>query len=172
MPKVLGRALWPAALDLMSHLESMISHAHWTFGGGTVLMLRYDHRFSKDIDLFVRISQYLGHVNPRLGGPAEDLTSEYEVNAEFVKLFLLEGEIDVVVGAALTGESFVVKEFHGRPVRVETCRRRPLRPGACTESARGVRMLADYFESNTAVFALAKEMSSLVGLTRAERMSR
>jgi predicted nucleotidyltransferase component of viral defense system len=37
----------------MSHVESMISNAHWTFGGGTILMLRYDHRFSKDIDLFV-----------------------------------------------------------------------------------------------------------------------
>lgn len=24
----------------------------WTFGGGTVLMLRYGHRFSKDIDIF------------------------------------------------------------------------------------------------------------------------
>ena len=103
------RTLWPAALDLMSHLESMISNAHWTFGGGTVLMLRYDHRLSKDIDLFVPDPQYLGHVNPRLGGPAEDLTSEYEVNAEFIKLYLPQGEIDVVVGAALTGESFVVR---------------------------------------------------------------
>ena len=25
----------------------------WTFGGGTVLMLRYQHRMSKDIDIFV-----------------------------------------------------------------------------------------------------------------------
>ncbi|MES2536269.1 MAG: nucleotidyl transferase AbiEii/AbiGii toxin family protein [Pseudomonadota bacterium] len=25
----------------------------WTFGGGTVLMLRYRHRKSKDIDIFV-----------------------------------------------------------------------------------------------------------------------
>ena len=114
------RTLWPVALDLMSHLESMISNAHWTFGGGTVLMLRYDHRFSKDIDLFVPDPQYLGHVNPRLGGPAEDLTSEYEVSAEFIKLYLPQGEIDVVVGAALTHESFVIEEFHGRPVRVET----------------------------------------------------
>ena len=63
-----------------AHLESMISNAHWTFGGGTVSMLRYGHRFSKDIDLFVPNPQCLGHVNPRLGGPAEDLTSEYEVN--------------------------------------------------------------------------------------------
>ena len=25
----------------------------WTFGGGTVLMLRHGHRFSKDIDIFL-----------------------------------------------------------------------------------------------------------------------
>ncbi|MDP9912364.1 hypothetical protein J2W27_004490 [Variovorax boronicumulans] len=80
------RSLWPKALGLMSHLEHVTVQPQWTFGGGTVLMLRFDHRFSKDIDLFVPDLQYLGHVNPRLGGPAEDLTSEYEENAEFIKL--------------------------------------------------------------------------------------
>lgn len=38
----------------------------WTFGGGTVLMLRYGHRVSKDIDIFVPNPQYLGYVNPRI----------------------------------------------------------------------------------------------------------
>jgi hypothetical protein len=42
-------------------------------------------------------------VNPRLGGPAEDLTSEYEENARFIKLQLDAGEIGVVVSAPLTG---------------------------------------------------------------------
>ena len=27
--------------------------AEWTFGGGTVLMRRHRHRFSKDIDIFI-----------------------------------------------------------------------------------------------------------------------
>ena len=30
-----------------------IAQPFWTFGGGTVLMLRYRHRFSKDVDIFV-----------------------------------------------------------------------------------------------------------------------
>lgn len=44
--------------------------ALWTFGGGTVLMLRHGHRLSKDIDLFVPDPQYLGFVNPRLSDVA------------------------------------------------------------------------------------------------------
>lgn len=42
--------LFPRALKLMSHLEREVPSAHWTFGGGTVLMLRLSHRRSKDID--------------------------------------------------------------------------------------------------------------------------
>ena len=38
----------------------------WTFGGGTVLALRHQHRFSKDIDVFVPDPQYLGYLSPRL----------------------------------------------------------------------------------------------------------
>jgi len=104
----------------MVHLEEATVEPQWTFGGGTVLMLRFDHRFSKDIDLFVPDLQYLGHVNPRLGGPAEELTSEYEENAEFIKLQFPEGEIDVVVGAPLTVPNFEIAEYDGRPIRVET----------------------------------------------------
>jgi Nucleotidyl transferase AbiEii toxin, Type IV TA system len=59
-------------------------------------------------------------VNPRLGGPAEDLTSEYEENAQFIKLQLEAGEIDVVVGAPLTEPNFEIVDFEGRPIRVET----------------------------------------------------
>jgi predicted nucleotidyltransferase component of viral defense system len=112
--------LWPHAMVLMSHLEKVTVNPPWTFGGGTVLMLRYDHRFSKDIDLFVPHPQYLGYVNPRLGGPAEELTGEYEENAQFIKLQFAAGEIDVVVGAPLTEPNFEIADFDGRPIRVET----------------------------------------------------
>lgn len=112
--------LWSRALVLMSHLEAVTVDPPWTFGGGTVLMLRYDHRLSKDIDLFVPDPQYLGHVNPRLGGPAEELTSEYEENAQFIKLQFASGEVDVVVGTALTEPSIEIVDFNGRAVRVES----------------------------------------------------
>lgn len=114
------RDLWHKAFDLMSHLEKVTVDPQWTFGGGTVLMLRFDHRFSKDVDLFVPDLQYLGYVNPRLGGPAEELTSEYEENAEFIKLLLPTGEIDIVAGTPLTHPSYEVVDYEGHPVRVET----------------------------------------------------
>lgn len=35
----------------------------WSFGGGTVLMRRFRHRVSKDVDIFVPDPQYLGYEN-------------------------------------------------------------------------------------------------------------
>lgn len=83
-------------------------------------MLRINHRHSKDIDLFVPDPQYLGHINPRLSDVAESITHEYEEAAEYVKLFLPSGEIDVVVGAALTDNPFETIEHEGRTIRIET----------------------------------------------------
>ena len=114
------RELFPAAMRLMEHLERVTRDPIWSFGGGTVLMLRIHHRQSKDIDLFVQDPQYLGYVNPRLSDVAEDITHDYEEAAEYVKLFLPAGEIDVVVGSALTDHPFEIVEHEGRILRVET----------------------------------------------------
>ena len=95
--------LFPHALRLMAHLERQTRHALWTFGGGTVLMLRIGHRQSKDIDLFVPDPQYLGYVNPRLSDVAEQITADYEEN-----------------GTALTTRPFDVVSFGGREIKVET----------------------------------------------------
>lgn len=112
--------LFPHALKLMAHLERQTSHPLWTFGGGTVLMLRIGHRQSKDIDLFVPDPQYLGFVNPRLSDEAEQVSADYEENAEFIKLFLPAGEIDIVVGTALTDQPFEVVRHAGRDIKFET----------------------------------------------------
>jgi len=115
------RILFPHALKLMAHLEAQFSQVFWTFGGGTVLMLRIGHRQSKDIDLFLPDPQYLGYVNPRLSEVAEQISRDYEEGAEFIKLYLPEGEIDLVVGTALTDQPFDMVEHAGRTIRVETC---------------------------------------------------
>ena len=44
----------------------MFSPSNWTFGGGTVLMRRFRHRFSQDVDIFVPDPQYLGYLDPEL----------------------------------------------------------------------------------------------------------
>jgi len=113
--------LFPQALALMAHLERQTHQPLWTFGGGTVLMLRINHRQSKDIDLFVPDPQYLGHVNPRLSDAAEQISHDYDEAAEYIKLYLPTGEIDIVVGTALTAQPFDVVRYAGRHIKVETC---------------------------------------------------
>lgn len=92
----------------------------WTFGGGTVLMLRYGHRFSKDIDIFVPDPQSLGFVTPRLSDVAEAIASDYVEAAGYVKLYLPEGEIDFVAVPNLTVPGFTHETILGHQVRVET----------------------------------------------------
>ena len=103
--------------DMCAHIRP---DAFWTFGGGTVLMLRHGHRLSKDIDLFVPDPQYLGFVNPRLSDFAADLCRDYVEAAEFIKLVRAEGEIDIVTGPNLTANAWTVETINGKPVRVET----------------------------------------------------
>jgi hypothetical protein len=114
------KALFASALTLTDHLATLIAQPVWTFGGGTVLMLRLNHRHSRDIDLFVPDPQYLGHVTPRLCDAAERLTTEYVESAEYVKLLLPAGEIDIVVGQPLTPQPWEVVVHGGRQIRVET----------------------------------------------------
>ncbi len=92
----------------------------WSFGGGTVLMLKYNHRFSKDIDIFVPDPQYLGHVTPRLNDTAESMTGDYVEQGNFVKLIFPEGEIDFIASAALTATPTTTQTLLEREVSVET----------------------------------------------------
>jgi hypothetical protein len=112
--------LFESALVLTDHLGAVIRDPVWTFGGGTVLMLRLNHRHSRDIDLFVPDPQYLGYVTPRLSDAAERLTTQYVEAAEYVKLLMPTGEIDIVVGESLTPQPWEVVGHGGRRIRVET----------------------------------------------------
>lgn len=113
---LLERAFW-----LMESIQSDgYTLPRWSLGGGTVLMFYYAHRKSKDIDIFVPDPQFLGYVNPRLGGRGEQVTTDYMDGTEFVKLFLPEGEIDFVASPTLTENPFEEHEVLGRKVLLET----------------------------------------------------
>jgi hypothetical protein len=71
-------------------------------GGGTVPMLRFDHRFSRDIDLFVSDVRYLSLISPRRNDYTSSLVSEYWEQANSVKLALPHGDINVVASAPAT----------------------------------------------------------------------
>ncbi|WDZ94965.1 nucleotidyl transferase AbiEii/AbiGii toxin family protein [Herbaspirillum sp. WKF16] len=113
--------LFRQALRLVGEIETHgTRHLHWTFGGGTVLMRRHSHRFSKDIDIFVPDPQALNYINPRLSDVAEGITGQYEESNDYVKLYLPEGEIDFVASPNLTATPYVEEEIEGRIVKVET----------------------------------------------------
>ena len=111
-----GRAL--ALIDSVADAAPPLDD--WTFGGGTVLMRRYRHRYSKDVDIFISDPQYLPYLSPRVSAKAEALTDKYLEQSGFVKLYFPEGEIDFVVSRSLTPDPFVGETVLGRSVRVET----------------------------------------------------
>jgi len=117
------KALFPRAMTLVDEIRRYggIDEPFWTFGGGTVLMFRYRHRLSKDIDIFVPDPQYLGYVTPRLSDTAAELTHDYiESDNSFVKLQFEEGEVDFVASPNLLDDAWELWNIDGQAVRVET----------------------------------------------------
>jgi hypothetical protein len=113
--------LFQRALVLIDSVgKAGITLSDWTFGGGTVLMRRYQHRFSKDIDIFIPSPQYLNYLSPHLNDTAEAMTGDYTLQAEYLKLQFPEGEIDFVVSAPLTQDAANAETLFGREVMVET----------------------------------------------------
>ncbi len=116
------KALFANAMVLIQEIQAVGGGdgPFWTFGGGTVLMFRYDHRASKDIDIFVPDPQYLGYVTPRLSDTAAAMTANYVEDASsYVKLEFAEGEIDFVASPNLMGDAWEWWNICGHAVRVE-----------------------------------------------------
>jgi hypothetical protein len=92
--------LFRVACDLIRQVNSHeLIIDHWTFGGGTALMLQIDHRESHDVDIFLRDPQLLGFLDPQKHDfqfeiqPA-DYTGD---GAMSLKLVFDMGQIDFIV---------------------------------------------------------------------------
>jgi Nucleotidyl transferase AbiEii toxin, Type IV TA system len=96
---------------------------HWTFGGGTALMLQIGHRESRDIDIFLTDPQLLPFLDPQ--------KREFQVQiqpsacegegARSLKLVFDEiGEIDFIVAGALTHSPTTQTNIEGEAVLLET----------------------------------------------------
>jgi predicted nucleotidyltransferase component of viral defense system len=122
LPDGVWKALLPHALSIIEDIKNHgTPNPFWTFGGGTVLMLRYQHRLSKDIDIFVPNPQYLGFVTPRLSDVAAAVSTNYvEDQSSYVKLIRPEGEIDFVASPNLTDSPFEIWNISGQNIRVES----------------------------------------------------
>lgn len=115
------KVLFRRALEIIDAVAaSGTRYDDWSFGGGTVLMRRFRHRVSKDVDIFVPDPQYLGHVSPRLNDKAEALTQKFLETEMSVKLYFPEGEIDFIASDPVTKNPCAVERILGRDVRVDT----------------------------------------------------
>ena len=115
------RTLFARALQIVDSVAASGQRFDdWSFGGGTVLMRRFRHRVSRDVDIFVPDPQYLGYVSPRLNDTVEELASSHLETATAVKLYFPEGEIDFIVSPPLTKKPTTVETVLGRRVRVDT----------------------------------------------------
>jgi hypothetical protein len=92
----------------------------WRFGGGTMLMIDFNHRFSKDIDIFITDPQYLTFFSPRLNDTAEEFATEYVEAAHYLKIIGKGGDIDFVISPTLTSQPTAAREIRGRTVTTET----------------------------------------------------
>jgi predicted nucleotidyltransferase component of viral defense system len=112
--------LFTIAMGLTDQVTATVGEPfRWSFGGGTVLMVRLRHRRSKDIDLFIDDRQMLGMFNPRISDSALAVTSDYDESNDHIKLFLKQGEIDVIAASPLTDEPFETAHVLDRAVRLE-----------------------------------------------------
>lgn len=118
MPKSNWERLFTKALGLIKACP--LRDHPWTFGGGTVLSLRYGHRISYDVDIFFADAQILPVISPRLNHRVMSLTPSYQEGANFVKLQFPEGEIDFILAPCLTDTCYTLQRICGERVRVET----------------------------------------------------
>jgi hypothetical protein len=83
-------------------------------------MLLYEHRRSRDIDIFLRDPQYLTALSPRLNDHTEALTGRYVEQSNFLKLIFDGGEVDFIVAPSLTTDPYMIKTVLGTETKVET----------------------------------------------------
>jgi hypothetical protein len=93
---------------------------NWSFGGGTVLMRRFRHRYSKDVDIFVPDPQYLGYLDPERNDVVERLTSRFVKAETFLRLVFDEGEVDFIAASPVTDNPRTLESVLDRQVQVDT----------------------------------------------------
>jgi hypothetical protein len=114
------RTLFARALEILDAASTAgMPEDDWSFGGGTVLMLRHRHRLSRDIDIFLPEPQYLGYLTPRLNNAGETGMVDYIEQHGSIKIYYPEGEVDFVVAPPLTDIPFDTMQIDGRSIRVE-----------------------------------------------------
>ena len=95
-----------------------IDNSQWSMGGGTILMLNYHHRLSKDVDIFVSNTQYFNGLSPKLNDVAED-ADFYQEGERFISLSYPEGKIDFVKAFQVSDYLPTLKHVFNQNIFVE-----------------------------------------------------
>ena len=123
-----GAADWPRLFRIAVSLIQQVDEdgpgiVHWTFGGGTALMLHIGHRESRDVDIFFADPQFLPFLDPE----KRDLNFEVPPSgydgdgSRFLKFtFNGLGEIDFISAPQLTAVPSAPMEVVGVVTLVET----------------------------------------------------
>lgn len=89
-------------------------------GGGSMLLRRYRHRKSRDLDLFVSDVRLARWCSPRFSETAADLFADYGEEATATKLVTGMQEVDIIAAAPIVLDDAVEPAvFLGRDVLIE-----------------------------------------------------
>lgn len=116
--------LFRVAHSLIEQVNSaQVIIRNWTFGGGTAMMLRIDHRESNDVDIFLPDAQMLQFLDPEKWDfqfeiQPDDCRSDGVRSLKFA--FDHIGQIDFIVARALTLPPTTEANVDGQTVQLET----------------------------------------------------
>ncbi len=89
-------------------------------GGGSMLLRRYGHRKSNDLDLFVTDARLAKWCSPRFNETAADLFADYGEDAVTTKLIIGMQEIDIIAASPIVEEDATEDAvLNGRQVSIE-----------------------------------------------------
>jgi hypothetical protein len=114
--------LWDRAMVALDSLQpGFKAGVFWSFGGATAMRMFYDHRDSKDIDIFVTDALVISGLSPRLNDTTErQVGSNYNEQSNIVKLRFPEGEVDFIIGGHLVpAVPYERMTIRGREANVE-----------------------------------------------------
>ncbi|MBE9558799.1 MAG: nucleotidyl transferase AbiEii/AbiGii toxin family protein [Proteobacteria bacterium] len=121
MSKSLIQTEWSRLLTLaLEALDTLPPATHWTWGGGTALAFRLDHRISFDIDIFLTDAEAMRLLSPQRNPTMRAITDKWQEPGHYLKLQRDEGEIDFIVSALRTEPGYRAWTFDGRDLPLET----------------------------------------------------
>lgn len=117
---MLWQSLLKQALRVLDNIYIDISPHQWRFGGGTVLMIHYGHRMSKDIDLFFTDPQLMDYVSPTTNDALEEEMCDYLNGHHFKRYILKEGKLDFIKGHPITNLAPLPFDFQGKTIFMDS----------------------------------------------------